>query len=391
MKKSSLRTKIALLSISMFFMSGISINGALPQIRDHFGMSQSQSEILMVGISISKIFALLLADLIAKKIGMKKACTGGLFFIGFAGLLPFLSQQFTVILASRLLFGVGLGLFNSLAIRYITALYEGRERSVLLGVRGSVEGAGVVVLTILAGLLMNISWHLSFGIFLLAWPVALFFYLNVPEIDDSQGQAVSKSAVKEKLPPGVYGIALLSVAIVINLSSIALRFPALSMEVMGEDFNASYLIAIKPVFLIVAGAVFGKLKHRFGRNIFYYGILSLVLANVLVMGAGGSLWLLAIGSGISQICTAWSVPFIVEELSDMTTENNFKLAMSIFLIGTNIGNFLSPMAMGLFHTLLRREDFSTPFYAYSVISTLILLGVVLKDKITLKKEQKATV
>ena len=387
--KNSLVSKIALLSISMFFMSGIAINGAMPQLRDYFGLTQSQSELLMVGISIAKIVALLVADAIAGKIGIKKACLGGLFFIGLAGLLPLLAQSLSIMIISRLTFGIGLGLFNSLAIRYITALYEGRERSLLLGIRGSVEGAGVMVLTVLAGLLMNISWHLSFGIYVLAWPIALFFYLKVPDLAEHQVPAASKQvAVKEKMPFGVYGLSLLSILIVINLASIALRFPVLSMEIMGADFNASYWIAIKPLFIIIAGALFGKMKFKFGRNVFYMGIFTLVLANFIIINAGDSVLLLALGSGISQICTAWSVPFIVEELADITTEANFKLAMSIFLIATNIGNFLSPMAMGAAHFLVGSENFATPFYVYSLMTAVILVGLLVKDKV-LHKAQKA--
>jgi len=385
LNKNRLITQIALLSISMFFMGGIAVNGAMPQLRDYFGLSQSQSELLMVGISIAKIVALLVADAIAHKIGIKKACTLGLFFIGLAGLLPLLAQTFSIMVAARLIFGMGLGLFNGLAIRYITALYEGRKRTVLLGIRGSVEGAGVVVLTLLAGLLMNLSWHLSFAIYLLAFPIALFFYLNVPDLEAPPKQEI---LVRDKLPFGVYGLSLLSVAIVINLASIALRFPALAIEIRGADFNSSHLIAIKPLFIILAGAAFGKMKFRFGRNVFYLGILTLVVANFLIVGAGDNLWLLVLGSGISQICTAWSVPFIVEELSDMTNEGNFKLAMSIFLIGTNIGNFLSPIAMSFLHTGLGSDAMSAPFYAYSIISLLILLGLMVKDKVS--EHQKAT-
>jgi len=352
------------------------VNGAMPQLRQHFGLSQSQSELLMVGISIAKIFALLAADTIARKIGIKKACMGGLFFIGLAGVMPLLSQQLIVMVAARLIFGIGLGLFNGLAIRYITALYDGRERTLLLGIRGSVEGAGVVVLTLLAGFLMEFNWHLSFGIYALAWPLALFFALNVPDIKEPK---IERVMVREKLPLAVFGLALLSIAIVINISSIALRFPAMAQGIMGSDFNASHLIAIKPLFVILAGAAFGKLKSKLGCNVFYLGIFALVLANFLIIGSGNNLLLLVLGSGISQICMAWSVPFIVEELADITTENNFKLAMSIFLVATNIGNFLSPVSMSIIHSALRHEGMSTPFYVYSVLTTLILVGVYLKD------------
>ena len=383
MKSNTLTTKIAILSISMFFLGGVAVLGTMPHLRDHFGLTQMQVELLMSGIAISKIAAIFISEPIAKRVGLKNTCTLGLFLIGLAGFLPLISHNYTFILASRLTYGAALGLFNGLAIRFITLIYSGKTRSVMLGLRGAVESAGIIVLTLLAGLLMNISWHLSFTIYLLAWPVAIFFHLNVSKVEEVEEPGHHH---REKIPPIVFGLAFFAVLVVINIASIAMRFPAIGTEIHGSGFNASHWIALKPFAAILAGMSFGKLKFKIGRNVFHLGLLAIVIANILVAFSGDRFYLLVLGSAMSQVCAAWTFPFIVEQLADITTSSNHKLAMLIFLLGTNVGNFASTLTMGAIHFILRNDNLTAPFYIYGILFGILLMGIMLQHHYLNKKK-----
>src|SRR5699024_12495921 len=102
-----------------------------------------------------------------------------------------------MILVSRIILGAGLGLYNSLAVSYISALYTGNTRASLMGMRNSMEAIGQTVLIFLAGILVNISWTASFSVYVLAFPIALLFALKVPEITFEKERSEERRVGKE--------------------------------------------------------------------------------------------------------------------------------------------------------------------------------------------------
>ena len=370
--------KIAILSISIMVMSGLALNGVISGIRDSLGLTQAQSEYLVTMQSISVLIFILLSNIVVGKIGVKKTVTLGLVIASAAGMAPIFLSQYEHILLSRIIFGAGIGLFNTLAVSYINILYTGHERATMLGYRSAIEALGQSVLTIVAGLLFSFGWNFTFWVYSVGFVLALFFYLKVPELQISNNQK-DENPRKEKMNPFVYVLALFSVMIVISGAAIGIRFAAMATQIMGTGYDASPILATKPLIVIVAGFFFGMLNKWLGKKVFYIGLLCFIVSLFLIGASDGNFTILVIGFLLSALPPAWVFPFIMNKVSQITSGKNQTLAMSIILAGANIGAFVMPFVVQLIERMTGSDALETPYPFMGALLSLIFIGIVFVD------------
>ena len=367
----SLLQKGAILSISLMLTSSQAINGVIPQMKQSLGISQSQCELLGTAPSITVILFILLSSYFAKRIGMKKTIILGLLLAGIGGIIPVFTATFQTVLISRVILGAGLGLYNSLAVTYISSLYSGNTRATLLGIRNSMEALGQTILIFLAGVLVNINWTASFLVYAIAFPVALLFALKVPEIRDENSD-IPENHVKEKMNPMVFTLVLFAILLVMNSIAISVRFASIATEIKGVNFNASNYLALMPILGILAGFMFGPINKWIGKGTLYLGIIFFIISNLLIAVSNGNMTFLLTGLFLSSITGSWCFPFIFSNLDKVTTKNTINFATSLIFIGCNIGNFIAPIAMQLAQFLTRSTNLTAPFFVFAGIFIVIL-------------------
>ncbi|HBL1735539.1 TPA: MFS transporter, partial [Enterococcus faecium] len=367
----SLLQKGAILSISLMLTSSQAINGVIPQMKQSLGISQSQSELLGTAPSITVILFILLSSYFAKRIGMKKTIILGLLLAGIGGIIPVFTATFQTVLISRVILGAGLGVYNSLAVTYISSLYSGNTRATLLGIRNSMEALGQTILIFLAGVLVNINWTASFLVYAIAFPVALLFALKVPEIRDENSD-IPENHVKEKMNPMVFALVLFAILLVMNSIAISVRFASIATEIKGVNFNASNYLALMPILGILAGFMFGPINKWIGKGTLYLGIIFFIISNLLIAVSNGNMTFLLTGLFLSSITGSWCFPFIFSNLDKVTTKNTINFATSLIFIGCNIGNFIAPIAMQLAQFLTRSTNLTAPFFVFAGIFIVIL-------------------
>lgn len=367
----SLLQKGAILSISLMLTSSQAINGVIPQMKQSLGISQSQCELLGTAPSITVILFILLSSYFAKRIGMKKTIILGLLLAGIGGIIPVFTATFQTVLISRVILGAGLGLYNSLAVTYISSLYSGNTRATLLGIRNSMEALGQTILIFLAGVLVNINWTASFLVYAIAFPVALLFALKVPEIRDENSD-IPENHVKEKMNPMVFTLVLFAILLVMNSIAISVRFASIATEIKGVNFNASNYLALMPILGILAGFMFGPINKWIGKGTLYLGIIFFIISNLLIAVSNGNMTFLLTGLFLSSITGSWCFPFIFSNLDKVTTKDTINFATSLIFIGCNIGNFIAPIAMQLAQFLTRSTNLTAPFFVFAGIFIVIL-------------------
>lgn len=367
----SLLQKAAILSISLMLTSSQAINGVIPQMKQSLGISQSQSELLGTAPSITVIVFILLSNYFAKRIGMKNTIILGLLLAGIGGIIPVFTATFQTVLISRVILGAGLGLYNSLAVTYISSLYSGNTRATLLGIRNSMEALGQTILIFLAGVLVNINWTASFLVYAIAFPVALLFALKVPKIRDENSD-IPENQVKEKMNPMVFALVLFAILLVMNSIAISVRFASIATEIKGVNFNASNYLAIMPVLGILAGFMFGPINKWIGKGTLYLGIIFFIISNLLIATSNGNMAFLLTGLILSSITGSWCFPFIFSNLDKVTTKDTINFATSLIFIGCNIGNFIAPISMQLAQFLTKSTSLTAPFFVFAGIFIVIL-------------------
>lgn len=367
----SILQKGAILSISLMLTSSQAINGIIPQMKQSLGISQSQSELLGTVPSVTVIIFILLSSYFAKRVGMKKTIILGLLLAGVGGILPAFMANFQIVLISRVILGAGLGLYNSLAVTYISSLYSGDTRATLLGIRNSMEALGQTILIFLAGLLVNITWTASFLVYAVAFPIAFLFAMKVPEIRNEQND-ISKNDVKEKMNPIVFVLVLFAILLVMNSIAISVRFASIATEIKGGEFNASNYLALMPILGILAGFIFGPVNKWIGKGTLYLGIIFYIVSNLLIATSNGNMTFLLMGLFLSSITGSWCFPFIFSNLDKVTTKNTINFATSLIFIGCNVGNFIAPIVMELAQLLTGSTHLTAPFYVFAGIFMLVL-------------------
>lgn len=386
LKPQSMITKLAVLSISLMLTSAVAISSALPQMRAELGISTVQSEMLSTVSNIAVAVFVLLSSWIAQKVGVKRAITVGVLLIGIGGIIPIFVSSYPIILASRLLMGVGSGLYNALAVSIINALYTGDTRANLLGWRSSAENIGQSMFMALAGLLLMLGWHWSFAIYFTAFPIAAFFWFTVPEITiasdtptDENGRKLGYGAIIRQTNPFVYALALFAVLLVLNSLAIQVRFPSICNEVMGEGFNSGLVLSLMPLVGIIAGAVFGPLHKLTGKGTLYLGLIAYIVANLLIGLSNGNFALVMAGMLISGIPCSWCFPYIFNGMDSITSPSTIAFATSMIFIGTNTGSFLAPLAMQGIQSALHTDSLYVSFPVFAALLALILVGLAVHD------------
>ncbi len=375
----ALLQKAAILSISLMLTSSQAINGVIPQMKQSLGISQSQSELLGTAPSITVIVFILLSNYFAKRIGMKNTIILGLLLAGIGGIIPVFTATFQTVLISRVILGAGLGLYNSLAVIYISSLYYGNTRATLLGIRNSMEALGQTILIFLAGVLVNMNWTASFLVYAIAFPVALFFALKVPEIRDENSD-IPENQVKEKMNPMVFALVLFAILLVMNSIAISVRFASIATEIKGVNFNASNYLALMPVLGILAGFMFGPINKWIGKGTLYLGIIFFIISNLLIATSNGNMAFLLTGLILSSITVSWCFPFIFSNLDKVTTKDTINFATSLIFIGCNIGNFIAPIAMQFAQFLTRSTNLTAPFFVFAGIFMVVLCVILFVTK-----------
>lgn len=132
--------KFAILSLSWMLISTYSVSTALPAMKEYYiEYSGSQVEFLVSAAALGITFTILFNTVIAKYLKERLMVTGGLLLLAVSGIVPVFTDIYPVILGSRFLLGIGIGLVNVKAISMISERYSGREQETLLGFRSSLK------------------------------------------------------------------------------------------------------------------------------------------------------------------------------------------------------------------------------------------------------------
>lgn len=397
--------KIALLSLSLILTSAFSVSIVLPSLLQYFGdYTTAQVEILISAPSFAITGMIVLNAWLSRYMQDRPMVVGGLFLLSVSGMVPVFVQEYSVILASRVFLGIGIGLINAKAISIFSEYYEGEEKAALLGYRGSAEVLGSAVMTLMAGRLLLIRWNLAFLVYALGFVIVLLYLVWVPgsmKKGQDEREKHCSSAVENtgKYPVGMQkceskkvhenhesegekftgkkialtvGYALLAgLVICINCSN-SLRVPLLILEKkLGTESEASIVLTIMMLMGMAAGIYFGKLTMWWREKLPGAGCL-LLGAGLLLTGYAGSLVLVGIGISIAGFFYTVLVTYAFHQISEKIPQPLINTATSIVLVGCNLGAACSPFVlkwMGRFS-----EGVSVPFVGYAGMMGVLGIG-----------------
>jgi len=157
---------ICCLSLLMVSMDVTVVNVALPSIRAELGTTVSTLQWTVDGYTVAVAGFLLLAGATADRVGRRRVFQIGLATFSIASLACSLAPNIQLLIAARVLQGLGGSMLNPVAMSIITNTFtERRERARAVGIWGAVVGVSMAFGPLVGGLLTeDVSWRAIFWI-----------------------------------------------------------------------------------------------------------------------------------------------------------------------------------------------------------------------------------
>lgn len=164
----------------------------LPTIQSEMGVSKFQVSLLITLFSVGAGVIIPFAGILSDRLGRRIIIASSLLIYGAGGVITGLATLwgggiFWLMLAGRILQGMGAAGTAPIAMALVSDLYQKSERSQALGVIEAANGMGKVISPILGSLLAMITWWSLFFFFpILCIPIALGIWFIVKEPNKQQ-------------------------------------------------------------------------------------------------------------------------------------------------------------------------------------------------------------
>lgn len=159
----------------------------LPDIKNAMGITMVQADLIITAFSIPAGLVIPIAGFASDRWGRKLIMVPALVVYGVGGLISgiaalLLENPFNMLLAGRVIQGIGAGGTYQLAMALTGDIFQSKERTKVLGILEAANGFGKVVSPIAGAALGLIIWFAPFFVYgILAIPVALAVWFVVKE------------------------------------------------------------------------------------------------------------------------------------------------------------------------------------------------------------------
>jgi len=325
---------------------------------------------------------LILNGLVEKYLSERKMIVTGLLIFSLCGFVPLVNKAYWVIFASRLIFGMGVGLLNAKAISIISERYEGKERIQTLGLRGSAEVVGTALLTLGVSQLLRFGWEISFLVYASGLIVLALYLLFVPygkeeKHHEAHQEGKGLTAAQWFL---TIGLALVAAVIVLTNVVINVRVPGLvEKSGMGNVQTAGLILSTMQLIGIAAGLSFAPLLHYFKENLLTVAGVAFGLTSIMI-GLVPNLLLLSVVTIASGFVYSVSLTAIFHILSERIPSKSLNQATSIVILGCSAGATATTFFLSLISQFSSQASF-----IFGVLGSLMVLMAVLAFGILKKK------
>jgi MFS family permease len=385
--KNKVLFKTALLSISLVLTSASAISAVIPMMLNQLsGVSSSLIESVVTIPSFSMMLFVLLSGPISSRLGKKNTVLLGLLLVVIGGILPMFTTNITWILALRLVLGAGLGMFNSLAVSLISDFFEGDERAQLVGFQSAVQGLGSSLATFVAGQLALIDWQFAFLCYGITIPIALLFFLIIPEPE--RGKPTVEDSTEKGHKSGGISIPVLGLgaALFLFMTFIMIVYTKTGIMIAEKSMpNAGFLGTALTLFSLstmIAGFLFGRI-YKWFRNYAPFISSLLTATGFVLLWFAQNVTMVTVAMLIIGFSFALFIPYIFTILTKIVPKGSETLSISIAMVGSNLGAFASPYVIKLVGVLSGNETASFSFLVSAIVFTiaaLLCLGIAIRGK-----------
>lgn len=334
----------------MAALGSSSVAPAFPGIREEFGISVGQVGLLITVFTLPGVLLTPVAGVLSDWYGRRTVLVPSLLLFGVAGGACALARDFELLLALRVLQGVGAAALGAINVTLIGDLFSGRERTAALGYNSTVLSVGTASYPAIGGAVATFGWFYPFALPIVAIPIALlvFFSLRNPEPHNEQDLKEYAGSVWEPMKnKQVAGI------LVGNLVTFIVLFGALITylpAIMYENFGSTPLV----IGIVVASASLttaltstqlGPLTSRFSEKPLIRASFVLYAVSLCLVPLVPNVWLLFVPTIIFGVAQSINIPSAFSLLNEAAPPENRGAFMSLNSTVLRLGQTLGPVLM----------------------------------------------
>ncbi len=321
---------------------------------------------------------------LSQNFGKKNVLMFALFLYAFVGTLAGLMSNIYLMVFLRALLGISLGLMIPLSQSLPADFFEGHEKNVVITRQGSAISLGSMISIFIAGLLAAISWRYSFYTHLVALPILVLVYFYMPQKANPHSKAHEahqhtehsiehEKAVKKRLPFAsvliIIAMGIFTIGMFGYFTNIAIILEAKNL---GNAAIAGYVLTSGSLTSFIISFIFLRLKNIFGKYLAIFIPLSASLAYVIIYFAQ-SVPMLFVGAVTQSISVGLAMPMCALTLTNSVHPTQLVKAMSFYTISMFLGQFLSPIILGIIPKFPQFTEIGSELLPVSALYIVFLL------------------
>ncbi len=377
--------KVSILSLSLVLITSFSISSALPAMFDYYqGYSTGQVELLVSLPSFGIMGMLLLNGVLERVFPERLQLTLGLLILSISGTAPFWYQGYYFVFATRLLFGIGVGMLNAKAISIISERYHGKTRIQMLGFRGSAEVVGASILTLAVGQLLAFGWTATFLAYAAGLVVLVLFLLFVPygktEVHESNHQTEEAVRLTRSMKQLIFFLATVAAVIVCTNTAITFRIPSLMIEAgFGDAQLSSLVLSAMQLIGILAGISFSFLISTFKERLLLVAGVTFGIGQIII-ALSPSLWVVVAGSILGGFAYSIALTTVFQLISERIPAKLLNKATSYAVLGCSSGASLTPFVLSGIGLVTTDGRMTFIILGAWMIATSVIISLLLKKE-----------
>ena len=280
--KVSNKPKIAIAAMSLLAMASLGITPALSSIAGAYpNISQNTMALLLTLPTITVMIASLFVSKLNQYLSKKKLALLGILIVIISGLIPYFITDFTVVLITRAILGIGVGIVNPVAASLPMDHYSGgKDRDQALGIQSAFSGGSAILFTMIGGYLAVSDWKMCYLVYLA--PIVLFIIVAMvlPDLGPVKQENTGKFIIEKA--GIIYTLFIFLYMAMFNTLSLNVSY--LVTDAGGSSLESGYVTSAFSLLAFLGGLVFAYVARLFQRFTMVFG-LALFGLGLIIMEA----------------------------------------------------------------------------------------------------------
>lgn len=382
--------KIAVSIFLIAFAFGLNITGIMPVLgilnQMYAAKGTSAVQLLQTLPYGLLIVGSMMIGWLTTRFSKKSIAAVGLFLIGLCGMLPFVSDSYTVLLFSRIFIGFGFGIASPLNTAIVAEFFPPQQRAGYLGLHVVGMGVGGMIGNVLGGTLANFGYRYFYLVYIVAFAACAGILALLPQTAPvkAAGQKTTKLNTK------VYVLSAASFVHTLFITAYNTNIAIYILEQISANTAVTGVVtAVNAAFAMLVGALFAKISGLCKKFTLPLSILAAAAGYAAILWIPG-----AAGVYVGSACCGASLSCFMAQCSYLISVSvepeAVAKASGIFAVVGGVGGLISPVLIGpIVKTVLGSNTAVNQFllscFGMAVLAAVTLIAVSGKRKVTVQE------